>query len=268
MLTKPILCPMLLNAIIISFTKFWSMYDSKWNLVGNEYTIFFAMGASGRFAAGLAVLRKVLLHVEARHFVVRVAYLNSWDSGVCCMCRNVAKHNGSSADFRTVADVDVAKQLGMCTEHHAVTDFRVTVADFVAGSAQGHAVQKAHVVADGCGFADDDVGRVVNQKPVADFSGWMDVHAELAADDALEHLGGEVAAFFVKNVGHAVGLQPLEPFEEQQRLKRARASGVAEHGRLDVFCGTKQKVWIFFVDVAEHLFQFRTVNHFACELTS
>ena len=40
MLTKPILCPMLLNAIIISFTKFWSMYDSKCNLVGNEYPVF------------------------------------------------------------------------------------------------------------------------------------------------------------------------------------------------------------------------------------
>ena len=182
---------------------------------------------SGRFAAGLAVLRKVLLHVETWHFVVRVAYLNSWDSGVCCMCRNVAKHNGTCANLSAIADVDVAEQLGMCAEHHAVSDFRVTVADFIAGSAQGHAVQKAHVVADGCGFADDDVGCVVNQKPVADFSCRVDVHAELAADDALEHLGGEVAAFFVKNVGHAVGLQPLEPFEEQQRLKRARASCIA-----------------------------------------
>ena len=109
MLTKPIRCPMLLNAIIISFTKFWSMYDSKWNLVGNEYTIFFSIGARGRFAAGLAVLRKVLLHVEARHFVVRMAYLNSRDSSVRRVCWNIAKHNGTCANLSAIADVDVAE---------------------------------------------------------------------------------------------------------------------------------------------------------------
>ena len=153
------------------------------------------------------------MHVEARHVIVRVADLNSRDAGVRRVCRNVAKHYGTCANLCSIADVDVAEQLGMCTEHHAVSDFRVTVADFVTGTAQGHAVQKAHVVPDGCGFADDDVCCVVNQKSVADFSCRVDVHAEFAADDVLEHLGREMPVFFPQHVGNAVGLQSLEPLE-------------------------------------------------------
>ena len=61
-------------------------------------------------------------------------------------------------------------------------------------------MQKAHVVSDGGGFADDDICGVVHQKSVADFCCRMNVHAELAADNALEHLGGEVAAFFIKGM--------------------------------------------------------------------
>ena len=161
------------------------------------------------------VAREVLLHVEARHVVVRVTHLNGRDASISCVSRNIAKHHGACANLCTIANVDISEQLGMGTEHHAVSDFRVTVADFVTGTTQGHAMQKAHVVADGCGFADDDICGVVHQKSVANLCCRVDVHAELAADDALEHLGGEVAAFFIKNVGYAVGLQTLESLEEQ-----------------------------------------------------
>ena len=54
------------------------------------------------------VPREVLLHVEAWHFVVRVAYLNCGDASVRCVCRNVAEYNCACANLCSVADVDVA----------------------------------------------------------------------------------------------------------------------------------------------------------------
>ena len=88
----------------------------------------------------LDIPRKVLLHVETRHFIVRVAHLDGWDSGICRMRGDVAKNDCACSDFCTIADVDVSEQLGVCAEHDSVSDFRVAVADFVTGSAQGHAV--------------------------------------------------------------------------------------------------------------------------------
>jgi hypothetical protein len=156
-----------------------------------------------------------LLHVEARHVIVRVAHLNGRDACIRRVSWNIAKHHGTCANLCAIADVDISEQLSVRTEHHAIPDFRVTVADFVTGTAQGHAMQKAHVVPDGRGFTDDDICGVVHQKSVANLCCRVDVHTELAADDALEHFGGEVAAFFIKDMGYAVGLQSLETLEEQ-----------------------------------------------------
>ena len=163
----------------------------------------------------LTVLSEVLLHVETRHVVVRMADFNGGDACERRMWRNVAEHDSAGTNLGAITDVDVAEQLRMGTEHHTVPDFRVTVADFVTGTAERHAVQETHVVADDGRFADDNICRMVDQQPVADYGRRMDVHAKLAADDALEHLGREVAAFFIKDMGYAVGLQTLESLEEQ-----------------------------------------------------
>ena len=91
-------------------------------------------------------------------------------------------------------------------------------------------MQETHVVAHYGGFADDYVGGVVYEKPVADFGGRVEIHAELAADDVLEHLGREPPVFFPEHMGYAVGLQTLKALEKQQGLQIPCAGGVTQHG--------------------------------------
>ena len=92
--------------------------------------------------------------------------------------------------------MDVPEKLRMGAQHHAVSYFRMTVSDLVAGSAKGHSVQETDVVAHYGRFTDDDIGGMVHENPVADFGGRMEIHAELAADDVLEHLGRETPILF------------------------------------------------------------------------
>jgi hypothetical protein len=170
------------------------------------------------FSFLFTVACEVLLHVEAGHFVVRLTDLYGGHACVSRVCRNVTHYHSACADFCAVANVNVAEQLGVGTEHHSVSDFRMTVADFVTGTAEGHAVQETDVVADYGGFTDDNVCGVVNQETMTDFGGRMNVHAELAADDALEHLGRERTTFKPQGVSGAVSLQALETLEEQKRF--------------------------------------------------
>ena len=214
----------------------------------------------------LRVSREVLLHVEAGHFVVRVSDFHGGDSGERRVCRHVAEHDGSRANLCAIADVDVPQKLGMCAEHDAVADFRVTVADFVAGTAERNAVQKADVVPDDGGLADDDVCRMVNQEPVTDLCRGVEIHAKLAADDVLEHLGRETPVFEPERVRGSVGLEALETLEQQERFEVAGARGVAEDGRVQILAGRNEELGVLDVHRAENGFQFCTVDDFAGQL--
>ena len=215
----------------------------------------------------LRVAGEVLLHVEAGHFVVRVPDFHGGHSGECRVCRHVAEHDGSRANLCAIADVDVSQKLGVCAEHDAVADFRVTVADFVTGTAERNPVQKADIVPDDGGFADDDVCRMVNQEPVTDLCRGVKIHAKLAADDVLEHLGRETPVFEPERVRGSVGLQSLETLEQQERLEVAGARGVAEDCRVQVLAGGNEEFGVLDVHRAENGFQLRAVDDFAGQLT-
>jgi hypothetical protein len=214
----------------------------------------------------LRVAREVLLHVEAGHFVVRVPDFYGGHSGECRVRRHVAEHDGSRANLCAIADVDVPQKLGVRAEHDAVADFRVTVADFVAGTAERNPVQKADVVPDDGGFADDDVCRMVNQEPVTDLCRGVKIHAKLAADDVLEHLGRETPVFEPERMRDSVGLEPLETLEQQERLEVAGARGGPEDGRVQILAGGNEELGVLDVHRAENGFQFRTVDDFAGQL--
>ena len=215
----------------------------------------------------LRVAREVLLHVEAGHFVVRVSDFHGGHSGERRVRRYVAEHDGSCANLCAIANVDVPQKLGVRAEHDAVADFRVTVADFVASTAERDAVQKADVVPDDGGFADDDVCRMVDQEPVTDLCRGVEIHAELAADDVLEHLGRKLPVFFPEHMSYAVGLQTLKTLEKQKRFQISGAGRVAKYGGPQIVYGIVQKFRMLDVQFVENLFQFSPVNDFSRQLT-
>ena len=120
-----------------------------------------------------------------------MADFDGGDASVSRMRRNVCHDYGACTYLGSIANVNVTEQLSMRTEHHTITDFRVTVAGFLTGTTEGHAMQETHVVADHGGFANHNVGGVVNQETMTYFGCRVKVHAELAAHNALDHLGRE-----------------------------------------------------------------------------
>ena len=155
----------------------------------------------------------------------------------------------------------------MGAKHHTVSDFRMTVADFVTGTTKSHTMQKAHVVSNDGGFTDNNVCGVVNQKSVTNFCCRMDVHAELAADNALKHLCRERAAFKPQGVGCAICLQPLETLKEQKRFQKTRACRIAKDRGIQVLACAGHQFRILKVKNPEDLLKFCAVNYLARQLT-
>ena len=128
-------------------------------------------------------------------------------------------------------------------------------------------MQEAHVVSNDGGFTDNNVCGVVNQETVTNFCCRMNVHAELAADNALKHLCRERAAFKPQGVGCTVCLQPLKTLKEQQRFQKTRACRIAKNRGIQVLACAGHQFRILKVKNSEDLLEFCAVNHLACKLT-
>ena len=116
------------------------------------------------------------------------------------------------------------------------------------------------------GFADDDIGGVINKNSVANLCRRVEIHAELAADDVLEHLGRELTVFFPEHMCYAVGLQALKTLEKQKRFQISGAGGVAKYGSPQIVYGIVQKFRMLDVQFVENLFQLSSVNDFSRQL--
>ena len=107
---------------------------------------------------------------------MRLAHLNGGNACISRVRRNIAHYHGTSTNLCTIANVDVAKQLCVGAKHHAVPNFRVTVASFVTRTAERYAMQKAHIVADHGGFANAGIYNGMNKgivKATGDYLNFM-----------------------------------------------------------------------------------------------
>ena len=65
---------------------------------------------------------------------------------------------------------DIADDFRPCADQHAMANFWMAVATFVAGAAQRHAMQDRHVILDNRCRADHEAGGVIEENALADAS--------------------------------------------------------------------------------------------------
>src|SRR4029077_19850824 len=82
--------------------------------------------------------------------------------------RNGANHHRPGADLGAVSNRDIAKNLGARADHDVVSDGRVALAFFFAGSAQRHALIEQYVVTDLRGLADHHAHAMVDKTAAPD----------------------------------------------------------------------------------------------------
>ena len=110
----------------------------------------------------------------------------------------------------------------------------MAVAVFLAGTAQGHALQQGDVVADDGGFADHHAGAVVQHHALADARGRVDVGAGDFGDAVLQEQRQGFTLFAPQPVGDALALDGVEALEIQQRGGVVVASRIAVETGADV----------------------------------
>src|SRR5690625_4098255 len=90
----------------------------------------------------------------------------------------VLQDDRSGRDPRAFADADIAKHLGAGADPHAIADFRVTVAAFLARAAKRHRMQHRDIIADHGRLADDKPMRMVDHDAAPNPCGGVDVDRE------------------------------------------------------------------------------------------
>ena len=141
--------------------------------------------------------------------------------------RHVGNDHAARTDFGVGTDADVAQYRSVRAYHHAVADFRMAVAAFLARAAERYAVQDGNIVAQHGGFARHETGGVVEHQPMTETGGGMNIDAEHFRHTVLQEIRQRFAAVLVEPVIDAVRLNGVETFEIQERQRIFVAGGVA-----------------------------------------
>ena len=96
------------------------------------------------------------------------------------------QHDRARRHPRAMADLDIAEHFGAGADQHAAADFRMAVADLLAGAAERHALQDRHVVLDDRRLADHQAGGMVEEDALADPRRRIDVDVENRRGAALQ----------------------------------------------------------------------------------
>ncbi len=110
----------------------------------------------------------------------------------------------------------------------------MAVAAFLAGAAQGDAVQHGNAVLDDGGLADHHAGAVVDEDALADHRARVDVEGEQRARAALQEMRERPPPLQPQPVGGTVGLQRVIALEPEQRVEMGSAGRVTVGDRHDV----------------------------------
>ena len=128
--------------------------------------------------------------------------------------RHLVDDDRVGADLRAVADRDRAEQLRAGADRHVVLHRRMALAGLEAGAAERHALVHRHVGADLGRLADHHAHAVVDEQPVADPGGRVDLDPRQRAREV-----GQRA----RHRRHARGVQRVRDTVRQQRVQAGPA---------------------------------------------
>jgi hypothetical protein len=130
--------------------------------------------------------------------------------------------------------IDIAENLGASADHHAASDFWMTVLVLLAGAAERHVMEDRNIVFDYRGLADHKAGRVVKENSAADLRRRIYVALEYRRRTALQVEREILSAFAIEPVRKTMRLNGMKAFVIKHRLYEPAGSRIAVDGRNDV----------------------------------
>lgn len=106
----------------------------------------------------------------------------------------------------------------------------MTITASLAGTAKGDVVENGDVVANNSGLADDDAGRVVEEKALTEAGSGVDVDREDIGDAGVESEGKRAARLGPKRVRNTVSLESEKALVIEEAVGEGDASGVTVAG--------------------------------------
>src|SRR5262245_6640068 len=167
----------------------------------------------------LGLVSDTLIHFQRWLFGGRTAYDNGRNAGDGRMWRNVAQHDTSRSDLRTIANFDVTENLRAGADQHSPAHLGMTIPCGFSRPPQLYFMQQRNIVVINRSLSDHDTGCVVDENAFADPCRGMDVDRKHFRDSILHIAGQRFALLYPEPVSDTVGLQRVEALVVKKRLR-------------------------------------------------
>ena len=125
-----------------------------------------------------------------------------------------------------IADSNAAQDLGAGSDHDVIAEGGMALPSLLPGSTERHALKQRHVIADLGGFPDHDAHTMVDEKPLPDLGGGMNLDAGQETRDLRNRPRHKRNAMSEEPVRHPVRQKRMEAGIGQEDFERAGGSRV------------------------------------------
>lgn len=164
----------------------------------------------------MAFAGEAVVHLKGRFVNYTFADHLGWDSYRCGVRGDRVKDYAACPYSSPFTDLYVAKYFGAGSDEYSLSYLGVTVAELLAGPAQGHLVEDGDIIFYNCGLTDDYTGGMVDEDTGADTGGGVDIYSKDFGYSILEAEGQGVASLLPEPVGDTVTLQSVKAFKVEE----------------------------------------------------
>ena len=152
--------------------------------------------------------------------------LRGGDSDHCCVAWDIFDNYGAGTDFYIFMQSNRSQDERVRSDEYAVFYGRVAFAYVVAGSSERASVIENDVVADFCGFSDNDTHAVINKNAFADGCAGMNFHARPVSRDLRKNASEEMPVVFIQLMRESVDDERVKTGVADNRFQFAFCRGV------------------------------------------